>query len=92
MEAMASGCSQCGSSDLRQTTVRSAFWEGERLVVIEDIPAMVCADCREQHFDDMTVVLIDLMRGDGFPPDQARREMVVPVFSLLDRARRGDRT
>jgi len=77
-------CSQCGGSDLRTTSARSAFWEGDRLVVIEDIPAIVCADCQEQHYDDTTVVYIDRLRGDGFPPDKARREIVVPVFSLRD--------
>jgi YgiT-type zinc finger domain-containing protein len=78
-------CSQCGSSDLSTTAIRSAFWEGDRLVVIEDIPAIVCRSCGEQHYDDTTVVLIDLLRGDGFPADKARREISVPVFSLRDR-------
>jgi YgiT-type zinc finger domain-containing protein len=78
-------CSQCGSSDLSTTTIRSAFWEGDRLVVIEDIPAIVCGSCGEQHYDDTTVVLIDLLRGDGFPADKARRQISVPVFSLRDR-------
>jgi YgiT-type zinc finger domain-containing protein len=78
-------CSQCGGTDLRRTTARSAFWEGERLIVIEDIPAIVCANCHEQHYDDTTVVLLDLLRGDGFPPERAVRTIAVPVFSLRDR-------
>jgi YgiT-type zinc finger domain-containing protein len=82
-------CSRCGSTDLRTTIVRSAFWEGDRLVVIEDIPAIVCANCQEQHYDDTTVVLIDLMRGDGFPPEKALRVITVPVFSLRDRMKSG---
>jgi YgiT-type zinc finger domain-containing protein len=81
-------CSQCGS-DLRAATIRSAFWEDDRLVVIEDVPALVCSNCREQYFDDTTVVLLDLMRGDGFPAEKARREIVVPVFSLRDRMKGG---
>lgn len=82
-------CSQCGSSDLATTTIRSAFWEGDRLVVIEDIPAIVCGSCGEQHYDDTTVVLIDLLRGDGFPVEKARRQISVPVFSLRDRLKQG---
>jgi YgiT-type zinc finger domain-containing protein len=82
-------CSQCGSSDLGTTTIRSAFWEGDRLVVIEDIPAIVCGSCGEQHYDDTTVVLIDLLRGDGFPAEKARRQISVPVFSLRDRLKPG---
>jgi YgiT-type zinc finger domain-containing protein len=78
-------CSQCGRGELRQETVRSAFWHDDRLVVVEDIPALVCRSCWEQYFDDSTTVLIDRLRGEGFPPDQARRELRVPVFSLRDR-------
>jgi YgiT-type zinc finger domain-containing protein len=82
-------CSQCGSTKLQRTTTRSAFWEGDRLVVVEDIPAVVCADCGERHYDDRTVVLIDLWRGDGFPVEKARRQITVPVFALGDRLKGG---
>jgi YgiT-type zinc finger domain-containing protein len=88
VEAYAS-CSQCGGHDFKATDVRSAFWEGDRLVVIEDIPAIICANCGEQHYDDATVVLIDLLRGDGFPTEKARRQISVPVFSLRDRLKGG---
>jgi len=56
-------CMQCGSASLQATMVRSAFWQGERLVVIEDIPAMVCNACQERFYDDATVVLLDFKRG-----------------------------
>ncbi len=82
-------CARCASSALRATTIRSAFWEDDRLVVIEDIPAFVCQKCHEQYFDDTTVVLLDLMRGDGYPPEKALREITVPVFSLRDRMKKG---
>ena len=88
-EQGSSVCSQCGSAALRTETIRSAFWDDDRLVVIEDIPAIVCTECHEQHFDDTTVVLLDLMRGDGFPPEKALREITVPVFSLRDRLKGG---
>ncbi len=83
-------CEQCGGTDLREDEVRSAFWHGDRLVVVEDVPAVVCATCSEQFFDDSTVMLIDLLRGEGFPPEKARRELRVAVFSLKDRAGRVD--
>jgi YgiT-type zinc finger domain-containing protein len=82
-------CEQCGSADIHGESVRSAFWHGDRLVVVEDVPALVCRNCREQFFDDATVLLIDLLRGEGFPPDQARRELRVPVFSYRDRVGQG---
>ena len=55
------------------------------MVVVEDIPALVCASCNEQFYDDRTVVVLDLLRGDGFPAESARVEIRVPVFSFRDR-------
>lgn len=78
-------CEQCDSPDLRHEEVRSAFWHDDRLVVVEGIPALVCSRCREQYFDDTTVMLIDLLRGEGFPPEKACGELRVPVFSIRDR-------
>lgn len=83
-------CEQCGGQDIRSDLARSAFWHDDRLVVVEDIPALVCGTCREQYFDDTTVMLIDLLRGEGFPADKARSVLRVPVFSLRDRLRGGD--
>ncbi|MDW7712001.1 MAG: type II toxin-antitoxin system MqsA family antitoxin [Deferrisomatales bacterium] len=87
-EAPVPRCGNCGSEQVCSTTVRSAFWHGDRLVVVEDVPALVCDACHEQFYDDGTVVVLDLLQGDGFPPEQARRELRVPVFSFEDRARR----
>lgn len=78
-------CPGCGGSDIGMARVRSAFFHGDRLVVIEDIPALVCSGCNEQFYDDRTVVVLDLLRGDGFPPEEAREEIRVPVFSFRDR-------
>jgi len=78
-------CPGCGGSNIGMARVRSAFFHEDRLVVIEDIPALVCAGCNEQFYDDRTVVLLDLLRGDGFPLEDAREEISVPVFSFRDR-------
>lgn len=78
-------CDQCGSADLREESVRSAFWHDDRLVVVENIPALVCHGCMEQYYDDTTVMQLDLLRGDGFPQERAQRELRVPVFSFHDR-------
>ena len=80
-------CASCGSASLRASQVRSAFWQDDRLVVVEDIPALVCGACAEQFYDDATVVGLDLLRGEGFPAEKARAELRVPVFSFSDRAR-----
>lgn len=78
-------CTNCGSADLHASQVRSAFWQNDRLVVVENIPALVCGACAEQFYDDTTVVGLDLLRGEGFPAEKARAELRVPVFSFGDR-------
>jgi YgiT-type zinc finger domain-containing protein len=77
-------CASCGSANVSIRRVRSAFWQDERLVVVEDIPALVCGACAEQFYDDATVVGLDLLRGGGFPVEDARIELSVPVFSFAD--------
>lgn len=82
------GCDACGAAALRESRVRSAFWHEERLVVVEDIPALVCTACGERFYDDATVIALDLLRGEGFPPERARAELRVGVF-LLDDLKKG---
>jgi YgiT-type zinc finger domain-containing protein len=84
-------CTSCGSADARMARVRSAFWHGDRLVVVEDIPAIVCGACSEQFYDDATVVRLDMLRGEGFPAEKARAELRVPVFSFRDGVAGGGR-
>ena len=79
-------CANCGSVNVEIRHVRSAFWQDDRLVVVENIPALVCGACAEQFYDDTTVVGLDLLRGEGFPAEKARAELRVPVFSFGDRA------
>ena len=79
-------CANCGSVNVSISHVRSAFWQDDRLVVVEDIPALVCGACAEQFYDDTTVVGLDLLRGEGFPAEKARTALNVPVFSFGDRA------
>jgi YgiT-type zinc finger domain-containing protein len=79
-------CTNCGSANVSASQVRSAFWQDDRLVVVEGIPALVCGACAEQFYDDSTVVGLDLLRGEGFPAEKARAELRVPVFSFGDRA------
>ena len=77
-------CEKCGGANLQRESTHAAFWHDDRLVVIEDIPALVCSKCREQFYDDTTVVLIDLLSGQDFPAEKARSELRVPVFSIRD--------
>jgi len=53
-----------------QQAVEIAFWHEGLLAVVEDMPAVVCGSCHEQFYDDLTVMQIDFLRGDGFPADR----------------------
>jgi len=81
IEQLSAPCPVCESTDTRHAHVRTAFWHNDRLVVIEDVPALVCNACGEQFYDDSTVLLIDRMRQNGFRPEDAIRELQVPVYS-----------
>lgn len=76
-------CTNCGADDVHPISARSAFWHDDRLVVVEDIPALQCAQCGEQYYDDSTIVALDLLRGDGFDPSAAKGTMTIEVFSLV---------
>jgi len=80
-EQLSASCPTCESTNVRSAYVRSAFWHDDRLVVIEDLPALVCNTCGEQFYDDATMLLIDRLRATNFPPEDAVRELCVPVFS-----------
>jgi YgiT-type zinc finger domain-containing protein len=81
-EQLSATCPVCESADTRLDRVRSAFWHNDRLVVIEDVPALVCNRCGEQFYDDAAVRVIDRMRAKGFPSEEAVRELRVPVFTF----------
>lgn len=84
--AEAPQCPQCGHTDLSQQLAKSAFWHNERLVVVDDIPALACLRCGERFYDDATVTILDIMQGDGFPPGDAKAHITVPVYSFRGRA------
>jgi YgiT-type zinc finger domain-containing protein len=88
-EQPSASCPTCENTNVRSASVRSAFWHDDRLVVIEDVPALVCDTCGEQFYDDATVLLIDRMRQKGFPLEDALRELRVPVFSCRSAASSG---
>ncbi len=73
-------CPQCGSASLRRDEVSSAIWNGERLVVVDAIPALLCGACGERFYADETVMQLDLLQGEGYPEDRATRFLTVPVI------------
>ncbi len=74
-------CPQCQQL-MRPSMVKTAIWRGECLYVVEDIPAQVCDACLEQFYDDEVTDALRRLTEDGFPAARAKREILVPVFSL----------
>lgn len=80
-------CPQCGQP-MRSDVVKTAIWQGERVFVVENIPAWVCDSCVEQFYDEDTTDALRRLAEDGFPSAEVRREVLVPVFSLEGRIKR----
>jgi YgiT-type zinc finger domain-containing protein len=70
---------------LSATTVRTTIWQGDRVAIVEDIPAHVCGECLEQFYDDAVSEALRRLAEEGFPAAKAEREISVPVFSLTGR-------
>jgi YgiT-type zinc finger domain-containing protein len=51
---------------LREALVKSTFWQDDRLVVAENIPAVVCDSCAERYYDDATSTALDIMQKNDF--------------------------
>ena len=74
-------CKYC-EADTDEAVVKSAFWTDKGMVALEDVPARVCRQCREQFYDDETTRKIAKLMELGFPAQEARREILVPLISL----------
>ena len=81
MEEQAYKCENCGSST-HDDLVNICLWHGDRLVIVEKVPARVCDRCFEQYYDQLTTFKLDALRGTGFPGSDAARVLEVPVFTF----------
>jgi YgiT-type zinc finger domain-containing protein len=70
---------------MRADTVRTAIWRGDRLSIVEDIPAQVCDGCLEQFYDEDTTDALRRLTENAFASAAPVREIVVPVYSLEGR-------
>ena len=77
----AARCQDCGGAT-HEDVVKAAFWHDEQLLVIEEIPARVCNRCCEQFYDEQTAQRLQSLIAA--PPTEAKREILVPVYSLAD--------
>lgn len=71
-------CHVCGSTEAKQEMVNEVFVINEKRVLVEDIPASVCARCGETTLSRETTERIRRMvHGDARPV----RAEVVEVFA-----------
>ena len=77
-------CPRCGQVT-RSATVKTAIWREDRLFVVEDIPAQVCASCMDQFYDEETTEALRRLTEEAFSSVQPKREVLVPIFSLEGR-------
>ena len=80
--AQLSECTSCAGGTLHREQVKTALWRGDDLVVIEDIPALVCQRCGERYFEDETAMALDMMRTGDRADAPPRHTITVPVYAF----------
>lgn len=76
-------CPECGGI-ARPDKGHMVLFAGQRLVLIEDIPAYVCGVCYEQLFSEEIQAKVERVRAGQVGDELCRREIRVPVFSWDD--------
>lgn len=76
-------CTACGGETVDRQ-VRITLWSGDRLVVVDKVPARICEACQEQYYDESTSGKILQLVNAGFPDRAVQRQIQVPVFDLED--------
>jgi YgiT-type zinc finger domain-containing protein len=79
---MVKKCALCGGKT-EEKLVTAENWWGEKLTLIENVPAWVCENCGEQYFD--AIVCNELGRLRRNPPLK-HRIIEVPVYPYTSAA------
>ena len=72
---------------MREDKVKTVMWHQEQMLLVEDIPAMVCDNCGEQYYDDEITEGLLRLTEQNFPWAEKTREIVVPVYTITRRPR-----
>ncbi len=70
-----------GSDTYQERRVTYPFTFGERVVVFENVPALVCSQCSELLLDPRTADIIHKLGRGEQPPS---RTAEVPVYDLAE--------
>ncbi len=79
-----SPCPKCGLL-MKEQMVKTTIWQGEKLIVVEDIPGRVCERCVEQYYNEFVTDALRFLVVEDLHSAKPKREMVVPVYSLEGR-------
>lgn len=74
----AESCYFCGRGSLEQKHVTVDFRWGEKLVIIENVPARVCNECGERYYAAEVVRKMEQIAKEG----HGEKELRVPVVTL----------
>ncbi|MDN5345365.1 MAG: hypothetical protein PWQ18_1479 [Clostridia bacterium] len=77
-------CPLCGSK-VRPKKVRVENWWGDKLTLVENVPAWVCEECGEQYYDAETTLQLEEIRKEHMKP---KRIIEVPVYDFREPVQR----
>lgn len=75
-------CDHCHGTALVPRQIRIAFWQHNGLIVLRNIPAMVCPGCGTEYMSDQTIVRLDARRARCSGAARADATIIVPVFDF----------
>ncbi|OGF54588.1 MAG: hypothetical protein A2Z21_06870 [Candidatus Fraserbacteria bacterium RBG_16_55_9] len=75
-------CYFCGHGTLEEHRVTVDLRRGDRLIVIKNVPALVCDACGERQYSLETSREIDRILEEVTRTGQAEEELKVPVVSM----------
>ena len=84
MDLLQIQCDRCDYGVLVEQPIKTAFWRGHSLVVIQNIPAMVCAACGEEYVSDETAIRLDRLRAGDVHAMGSVERLIVPVLDYID--------
>jgi YgiT-type zinc finger domain-containing protein len=64
---------------VRKQTIQHVYHWGEKLFILEDVPAEVCQQCGETYFEPEVLEAMDKLASGEIKPKDT---LPVPVFSL----------
>lgn len=77
---MVTQCVICGGKT-EHKLVTAENWNGEKLTLVESVPAFVCEDCGEQYYDATTCKELERIKQ---APPLKHRVIEVPVYMFTE--------